>query len=458
MRCILRPLTLASILVVLASGLGASGAAAPQAPPSGNHVVIITLDGFGGWALEDPHLPLPNLRKLAARGAVAAGMRPVNPTVTWPNHTSIVTGVTPARHGVLFNGSLVRDPGVPPRVEPWIDKAQMVKVETLYDVAHARGLTTAQVDWVAIYNAPTITWEFRERPPEGGGGAIASEMVKAGLVSQADVDTFASQNILFRDAVWTKAAIHILREHRPNLLLFHLLTLDSTQHRYGPRTPAAMNTMALLDSEVGEILRTLDETGLAATTTVFVVSDHGFKNVKQQVMLNAALLKAGLLEVADGKVVRSQAYAVPEGGTALVYVTVPDASGEILARARRAITGVEGVDTIVEPKDYPSYGLPLPAADPQMGALFITAKEGYAFGGAAGPDLVVDAREGALGAHGYVASDPDLQSLFIASGRGIAAGVKLGRVDNLDIAPTAARLLGLELKAVDGKVLTAILR
>ncbi len=82
----------------------------------------------------------------------------------------------------------------------------MVKSPTLYDVAHARGLTTAQVDWVAIYNAPTITWEFRERPPAGGGGTIAAEMVKAGLVSQADVDDFACRNILFRDQVWTNAA------------------------------------------------------------------------------------------------------------------------------------------------------------------------------------------------------------------------------------------------------------
>ena len=63
-------------------------------------------------------------------------------------------------------------------------------------------------------------------------------MVKAGTISQADVDTFATRNIMWRDEVWTNAAVHILREHRPNLLLFHLLALDSTQHRYGPRTPA----------------------------------------------------------------------------------------------------------------------------------------------------------------------------------------------------------------------------
>ena len=458
MRIMQRSFFRLSFLAAIAASVLATMAAARQpARQPANHVVIITLDGFGGWALDDPQLPLPTLRKLAAGGAVAKGMRPVNPTVTWPNHTSIVTGVTPAKHGVLFNGSLIRQPGAVPRVEPWVDKKEMVRSPTLYDLAHGRGMTTAQVDWVAIYNAPTITWEFRERPPEGGG-AIATEMVKAGLVSQSDVDGFASRNILFRDQVWTNAAVHILRQHQPNLLLFHLLTLDSTQHRYGPRTQAAMNTMALLDTQVATIVRTLEETGLAATTTLFVLSDHGFKAVKRQILPNAALLKAGLLEVTDGKVTKTQAYVVPEGGSAFVYVTVPDASGQILAQVKRALAGLEGIDAVVEPGDFPKYGLPMPAANDQMGALFLTAKEGYAFAGNAGEQVVADAAEGSLGAHGYVSTDPDLQSLFIASGRGIKPGVNLPTVNNVDIAPTAARLLGFEMKDVDGKVLTDILR
>ena len=116
-----------------------------------------------GWALDDPSLPVPTLRRLAAAGASAKGMIPVNPTVTWPNHTSMVTGVTPSKHGVLFNGLLIRKPDVPPVVE-WRDKHELVRVKTLYDAVHERGMTTAQVDWVAIQNAPTITWEFAERP------------------------------------------------------------------------------------------------------------------------------------------------------------------------------------------------------------------------------------------------------------------------------------------------------
>ena len=426
-----------------------------QVGAAARHVLVISLDGFTASALDDPQIPLPTLRRLAARGAVAAAMRPVNPTVTWPNHTSLVTGVTPAKHGVLFNGSLIREAGVPPRIEPWRDKDLMVRGRTLYDLAHARGLTTAQVDWVAIHNAPTITWAFAERPDPAA--AIPRELVTAGTVAQADVDGFASRHIVGRDQIWTDAAAHIIRKHKPNLLLFHLLNLDSTQHRYGPRTHAALTTMAHLDAQVNSLLIAIDEAGLTSRTTVIVVSDHGFKTVKRQIKLNAAFAAAGLLQVQDGKVVSCQAYAVPEGGSAIVYVTVPDASGEILARAKSAIAGVEGIDTIVEPEGYAKLGLPLPTDDDQMGALFVIPKEGYAFNAAATAPAVVDAVEGSLGAHGYVSSDPELGALFIASGAGVKPAVRLGTIENVDVAPTIARLLGLQLAGADGRVLEEIL-
>ena len=448
------------LIVAAAVALAVASVPAAQQPRSdpSRHVVFITLDGFGGWALDDPYLPVPTLRALAARGVRAKGMRPVNPTVTWPNHTSIVTGVTPARHGVLFNGVQVRDQGVPPRVEPWRDKSEMVRVPTLYDVVHGAGLTTAQVDWVAILNTPAITWEFAERPERPDAKpAISREMVAAGTIAQADVDTFATRNIVWRDEVWTNAAVRIIREHRPNLLLFHLLTLDSTQHRYGPRTLAATSSMAHLDSQVARIVQAIEVAGLMSTTTIFVLSDHGFKTVKRQILPNAALLKAGLLKVADGKITETQAYVVPEGGSALVYVTVPDPAGDILSRTKQALAGLEGIDKVIEPADYAPLGLPQPSANPQMGALFLTAKEGYAFAAAAGDQTVIDAPEGSLGAHGYVSLDPDIQSLFIASGRGIKSGVTLETVSNLDVAPTAAMLLGVEMKNVEGKVLTDIL-
>jgi predicted AlkP superfamily pyrophosphatase or phosphodiesterase len=443
-------------VAILISGIARPDAQAPpRTPPNSNHVVVISLDGFPGWAMDDPYLPLPALRRLAASGATAKAMRPVDPTVTWANHTSMVTGVPPALHGVIFNGLLVRKPGAVPIVEPWRDKNELVHGRTLYDAAHEKGMTTAQVDWVAILNAPAITWEFPERPDPKG--RIAQEAVKAGILSQADLEGFATKNILWRDHIWTLAAAHIIRQHRPNLLLFHLLNLDSTQHRYGPRTPAAMAAMTHLDTQVGAILKAIEESGIAARTTVFVVSDHGFKAVKRQIRPNSVFAKEGLLKVEAGKVASAQVYSVPEGGSALVYVTVPDDSGALLAKAKQVLSGLEGVASIVEAPEFDKYGLPAPTATGQMGALMLTAKEGYAFTADAGDVPVVDAPAGSLGSHGYVASDPDLQALFIASGRGITPGVKLDAVSNLSLAPTIARLLNLQMPEAKAKPLTEIL-
>jgi predicted AlkP superfamily pyrophosphatase or phosphodiesterase len=328
-------------------------------------------------------------------------------------------------------------------------------VRTLYDAAYDAGLTTAQVDWVAIWNAPTITWEFRERPD--AGQPIPREMIEAGRVSAADVAAFGARNIVWRDEIWTTAAVHIIEAHRPNLLLFHLLNLDSTHHRYGPRTHAATTAMAHLDSQVKRIVDAVETAGLRSRTTFFVVSDHGFKTVKRHIRPNAAFAAAGLLTAVDGKVTTADAYSVPEGGTALVYVTVPDPNGTILARTREALTGIEGLERIVEPAEFESFGLPRPEASDQAGALFLIAGDGYAFTADANGPPVVDVPPASLGSHGYVASDPDLAALFIASGRGIRPGVRLDVVDTLDLAPTAARLLGVSLGPVQGRVLGDLL-
>ena len=149
---------------------------------------------------------------------------------------------------------------------------------------------------------------------------------------------------------------------------------------------------------------------------------------------------------------------MPEGGTAIVYVTVPDPSGAILKRVGAALAGLEGVDRVIEPAEYSALGLPLPSDNDQMGALFLTAKDGYAFTADPNEPAVVDAPAGSLGAHGYIATDPDLRALFIASGQGIKPGVTVDAVNTIDIAPTAAHLLGIELKGVEGRVLTEILQ
>ena len=72
-------------------------------------VVMVSIDGLRAAALEDPRAPLPTLRALAGRGTQARSLRPVFPSVTYPSHASIATGVLPMRHGIAFNNLFLPD-------------------------------------------------------------------------------------------------------------------------------------------------------------------------------------------------------------------------------------------------------------------------------------------------------------------------------------------------------------
>ncbi len=420
-----------------------------QTPRKDRHVVIISIDGFAAYALKDETIPLPNLRRLAAQGAVADAMIPVNPTVTWPNHTSIITGVTPARHSVIYNGlaSRATGAGVPVKVEPWADKKDMVLSPTLYDRAFEAGLTTGEIDWVAIFNAPTVTYSFAEVPK--ADAACVKEMVAAGALTSAQVAAFGKQGIVYRDELWTQAAEHMIEKHKVNLLMFHLLTTDSAQHSYGARSLGAATALSLADSKVGRVLDSIRRAGIQDSTTVFIVSDHGFKTYHNVIRPNALLAGMGL-----GKDV----FVVPEGGTAMVYIS-PSRRAELAPKLRESFAKVTGVSGVIGPEEYARLGYPDPAKSDRMADLVLAAGNDYAFEGAANGDVVAPVQAGRTpGAHGYLNSDPDLNAIFIASGAGIRPGVKLPAIRNLDVAPTAASLLGLQLGAVEGKVLTSILR
>ena len=420
-------------------------------------VVLISLDGLPAFVMEDPRLPAPTLRRLAREGAVVKRMTVSNPSVTWPVHTSMVTGVPGARHSVLYNGLLVRQgPKSPPRVEPYHDKTELVRAPTVYDLAHQAGLTTAQVDWVAIENAPTITWQFHEWP--NPNGPVEREMITAGLLTAQEVQEFTKSNVTWRDQMWTQAAVHILKQHRPNLLLFHVLNLDSVHHRYGARNLASSTGIAFADQRVRDILDAVENAGLRDRTTLVVVSDHGFKSATRSIRPNVALREQGLLKAQGGKI-ECDAYVIPEGGTAMVYVTDPANRARLVPQLIETFRNLEGVDRVIEPRDYAGLGFPDPATNPQMSDLVLAAKSGYAFAGAYDGNAVVDlAPGGSPGSHGYLATDPDMDAILLAWGYGIRPGVTLERIQNVDVAPTVAALLGLKMKGVVGRELREILK
>jgi predicted AlkP superfamily pyrophosphatase or phosphodiesterase len=445
-------------LAVMVLGACAGSLLAGQLPAKDRITVLISLDGFPAWMWRDPALAVPTLRRLAKEGVVAEAMTVSNPSVTWINHTTLITGVNPRKHGVLYNGLLVRPgPDKPPRIEPWRDKAELVRVPTLYDAAFKAGLTTAQVDWVAITNASTINWHFCEVP--NPDSPIEREMAAAGLISRQDAAEFQKgKNIIWRDMMWTRAGAHIIRAHKPNLLLIHLLTTDTINHGFGPGTLPSFTAYSNADRLVAELLGALEEAGLKDRATVFITTDHGFKKVSQAIYPNVALRKAGLLTTAGPTVTKCDAYVVTSGGIAFAFVTDPAKRAQLLPKLKGICQGIEGVDRVLDGNEGPTLGMPTPAENQGMGDLILYPKAGFAFQSNAAGDAVVADSGTYRGSHGYLSSDPELDGIFIAWGHGIKPGAKLGRIANIDIAPTLAHLLGVKLPEVDGRVLREILK
>lgn len=417
-------------------------AASAAQPRTDAHVVVISLDGFSSAALENPHLPLPNLRKLIADGAYAKYMLPVNPTVTWPNHTAMVTGVDATGHGVLYNGLAVRK-GASIQVLEAVDKAKLVRATTVYDLAFRAGLTAAEVDWVAVQNPGTISWSFAEEP--GPQDAVARELNAAGIVSEAQIRDFTKLPITERDQHWQNAAIHILKTHKPNLMLLHFLTTDSVQHRYAPGTLAADTALSLADQRVGRLIEAIREMGIEKQTTVIVVSDHGFKVVRKLIHPRAVVRGLG-----------SDVFVVPEGGTAMVYIMNREKRASLLSSLPQQFAAVEGIARVVTPAQFAELGYPAPEKHEGMADLVLAAKDGYAFGDKSGAEIIT-AVAPAIGTHGYLNTEPDMRAIFIASGAGIRKGIRIPEIRNVDVAPTIAHLLGIEMTGISGRTLTSIL-
>jgi predicted AlkP superfamily pyrophosphatase or phosphodiesterase len=401
------------------------------------HVIVISLDGFPAYALADQSLPFPNIRKLMASGATARVMIPVNPTVTWPNHTSMVTGVRPARHGVLYNGLPVRGAdGFSVHVEASVDKGTLVQAPTVYDAAFRAGLSTGEIDWVAIQSPGTITYSFAEIPSADSG--CVKEMVGAGLVSDADVRAFTKKSIVFRDEIWTRAAEHMIEKHQPNLLLYHLLTTDSNQHSYGARSLGAYTSLALADSRVGRLVAAVERAGIADRTTFIVVSDHGFRSYSKTLRTMDFVPDA----------IAKDVFIVPEGGTAMVYVR-PSRRAELVPQLRSAFSAKASIAAVYGPEDFGRFGYPDPAKNDRMADLVLAAAEPYSFAG--------KTADQAGGAHGYLSSDPDMSAILVMAGAGVRKGASVDQTANIDVAPTIGELLGLKLEGVEGVALTSLL-
>jgi len=435
------------IACLIAGGAAAIGQSpAEKVDRSRPMVVVISLDAFGAESLKDPFLPAPTLRMLMAKGSYARSMRPVNPTITWPNHTAMITGVDPSRSFVMANGLIQhqREAGAEPSVLFEATKSQLIHAPTVYDIAHAAGLTTAQADWVAIHEPGTIDYPFEERPDPDN--PVAKELIGTGFVTRDQLVAARTASCAWRDEAYAVAAAEIIRRHHPNLTLVHFLALDAMEHMHGFDTEEAKTTIGFVDGLVKQLVDAVKDAGDIERTTFIIVSDHGQMTVKTVVSPNALLRQADIPS--------TEAEVLPEGGIAYVYIR--HGQDNEIAKLKKVLEGQEGVRSVITPDGFSAIGIANPAANPQSPDMILFAQNGYSF--VAGEKTAITPLPAPKGAHGYPNTEPLMQEIFIAEGNGIRAKGEIAPILNVDVAPTIAHLLGITMPDVQGHAVDQILK
>ncbi len=459
---ILRSCGAAVFALLLASGAiffygETSSAGSLTQAPRPEHVILISVDGMPPDYYTEPEklgLRAPTLTMMRQNGAHAEGMEGVYPTVTYPQHTTMVTGLRPAAHGIVQNR--IFEAPSEPQTRYWYWYANALKAETLWTVAKKAGLTTAAVGWPVTvgaeidYNIPEIyepgespaTWKWTAKHSTPG-------LLEKALGPDLKKDSSVDERL-------TSVSEYIINTYRPNLLLLHLIELDGAHHRNGPRTKAGIETAEREDGYIRRIIEATRQAGIFEKTTFFVVSDHGFASIDKRFSPNVSLAKEGLITLdAAGKATAWKAAAWPAGGScAIVLKDVNDKETEakvISLFSKWAKQERSPIKQILTRADLRKL-----KAVPQA-ALMLEAAQGYSFDDTLTGAEVRDSGETYKGTHGYLPTDPRMNASLIIYGAGARSGAKLPLARMIDLAPSIAVLLKLKLPQPEGKPLKELL-
>ncbi|MET9337730.1 nucleotide pyrophosphatase/phosphodiesterase family protein [Nonomuraea sp. NPDC003804] len=290
---------------------------------------------------------MPGVSKVGA----AAALRPILPAVTCSMQATLLTGAPPRRHGIVGNGWYFRDLG---EVFLWRQHNALIQGGQLWD--SVPGLRTANVCWwyamgaaadLLVTPRPIYHADGRKspdcytRPP-----SLHDELPPFPLFS------YWGPGAGIASTEWiVGASVHILRAHRPDLMLVYIPHLDYDLQRYGPDGPQAVAAAQAVETALAPLL--------AEDATFVVLSEYGITPASRPVDVNRALRAAGLLEVYTQAGMEyldpwtSRAFAVADHQLAHVYVRDP----ADLPRVRSVVSELPGVDEVLDETGKAVHGL-----------------------------------------------------------------------------------------------------
>ena len=377
-------------------------------------------------------------------------MRNALPTVTYPNHTSLITGVWPAKHGIANN--TVFDPEQK-NLGGWYWYAEEIKVPTLWDAVHKAQRPVASISWPVSVGAPAIDYCLPEywRAGTPDDLKLIRALSSPGLIVELEQRT----GLTLADVVGQTAksddgraafAAALVGIKRPAFFTLHLVSLDHAEHEYGPGSPEADRTLESIDAAVGRLVAAGREA--EPNLIVAIVSDHGFAPVTHDVNVIGQFSAEGLMTIDPNTRKVTSWLAAPWGGASAAV---------ILARPDDTALRDKVADLLTALAAKPEFGIAHVADAGEIAKIggtprasfWVDVKPGYKMGQDSRAPQQSTSRD--KGTHGYFPEHPEMRSTFIVSGPGLARTGSLGEIDMRDIAPTLAKRVGLSLPTADGK-------
>jgi predicted AlkP superfamily pyrophosphatase or phosphodiesterase len=424
-----------------------SAASAAAVPP----VLVISVDGLHPAYVTEADrygLKVPALRRLMQQGAHARGVVGVVPTVTYPSHTTLLTGVTPQEHGIISNTPF--DP-LNVNKEGWYWYAEDIKAKTLWEVASKAGLRTASVNWPVTVGDRNISFLLPEywRASTGDDLKLMRQLDRPeDLMEQleAKLGPFIDGYVGTVESDWirTRFTIALLRERKPQFMATHIIALDEIEHARGPFIAPAFEVLEQLDKMIGEMMDAA--VAVDPSAVVAVVSDHGFIATHTAVNLRTRFVEAGLIKLKQnpsGATVIDDWQAQLWYGAASAGVVLRDpADKEVKGRVEALLKSLasesrNGIARVLDKAALQAAG-GFPSAD-----FAVEFAPGFYLGNEIQGEMLRPAVS--KGTHGYLPARPEMHASLFIRGPNIEAGRDLGVIDMRQIAPTLAGILGVRL-------------
>ncbi|WP_234123096.1 alkaline phosphatase family protein [Clostridium hydrogenum] len=430
-----------------------------------NHLVLISIDALNAQDFKRL-IELPTFSEIIKNGSYAREVVGIYPSLTYPSHTSIITGTYPDKHGLFTNEMM--QPGV--RRQQWYWHKKHIKVPTLCDIAKEANMKIGNIFFPVMagaeidYNCPEI-WTTKPKESQvlkslrtGSPLFLLNIMRKFGKIlngiEEPELDNFV-----------TESAAYMIKSKKPNLSLMHLNEVDHIRHKYGFNAPELDDAFKRMDERVNKIINAVKEAGIYENTAFVILGDHGFADVDYKICMNAAFVKKGLISLDENGDIKDWK----------VYSNYCDGSVQIKIKADKDEDTFNKVkEMLYDMKKSKEFGIKKVYTKSEVEQKKVTgdfdfmleAEDGYYFDNDWKTEEVVSKVEKSnsrandpdyfAATHGYDPLKENYRTFFMVSGPGIKKGFSVPEINLVDEGPTMAKILGLKMNNVDGRIIEEI--